>query len=341
MIRQSLAQQQVPGASIAIHRDGTILFEAGIGYRDSDRTIPLPGDAPFYIYSVTKTLIAAAVLHRVHIGQLDLDTPAQSYRADLPLFPSITLRHLLSHTSGLSDYGGLPSYSAAVCNTPTLPWTEEQFLHLIQTQGLLFPPGQGWQYSNLGYLVLKRILEHTTGATLQTVLEDLFFRPLALQKTFVPTTLADVAGLTPGYTEELGDRTLQNMAHRYHPAWVAHGVVVSTASELALLMNALFQGEILAPSLIAQMTHPMHIVGKHPPFEEAAYGLGLMIDTASPYGNVWGHAGGGPGYSTAAFHFPRLAGSATTITALVNRDRGGYGTDLVYQVAQAIATQAQ
>jgi D-alanyl-D-alanine carboxypeptidase len=336
-IQLSLAQQQIPGATIAIHRYGGILLKAGIGYQDSDRAIPLPGDAQFYIYSVTKTLIAAAVLHLVHAGQLDLDTPAQTYGTNLPLLPSITLRHLLNHTSGLPDYGGLSSYSAAVRDTPTSPWTEGQFLNLIQTLGLRFSPGQGWAYSNLGYLVLKLILENTTGAMLQTLLDALFFRPLSLQKTFVPMTLADVAGLTPGYKEELGDCTLQNMAHLYHPAWVSHGVVVSTASELAILIHALFQGDILDPSLITQMTQPAHIVGKHPPFEEAAYGLGLMIDTASPYGPVWGHAGGGPGYSIAAFHFPRLAGSATTITALVNRDRGGYGTELVYQVAQAIA----
>jgi D-alanyl-D-alanine carboxypeptidase len=103
------------------------------------------------------------------------------------------------------------------------------------------------------------------------------------------------------------------------------------------MIDALFQGRILPLSSIEQMTQPLKVFGHHPPFTAVGYGLGLWVDTASPYGRVTGHTGEGPGYSVAAFHFPKLSERPTTITALVNRDRSNAGLDLVYAVAAQLA----
>lgn len=78
------------------------------------------------------------------------------------------------------------------------------------------------------------------------------------------------------------------------------------------------------------MSHPVHNLGKYSLFENLEYGLGLFVDTESPHGKVKRHTGEGSGYSVAAFHFPRLAGSSTTIAALANRDKHDYGLVLVY-----------
>ena len=336
-IRQSLIEANVPGAAIAILIDGQPFLEAGIGYQDKNHQVSLPTDASFYLYSITKPLIAMASLHLVGKGLLKLDTPVQNYLTDVPLDTSITLRQLLSHTSGLADYSTVSAYFEAVKASPSNPWPTETFLDLVRTQEPKSLPGEGWAYSNLGYLLIRCVLERVTGLSIQQLLDQVVFRPLALEQTFVPQTLADVDELTPGYTACFREDELQDISRIYHPSWVAHGVVVSTAPELAKMMDALFKGEVLDRSLVEKMSHPVWSLGKSPLFENLGYGLGLFIDTESPYGKVKGHTGEGPGYSAAAFHFPQLSGSSTTIAALVNRDKHDYGIALVYRMAHLLA----
>lgn len=335
-VEQALDEFQTPGAAIAIRLDGRTFLETGIGYQDNNHRISLPTNANFYIYSITKSLIAAASLYLVDKGILDLDASVELYLSDFPFDPSITLRQLLSHTSGLPDYGGVPAYADSVRVKPGSPWSKEMFLDVARNQGLQFSPGTGWAYSNIGYLLLKFLLEQITGFSLQQLLHQVIFRPLSLKETFVPSNLDDVCELTPGYTTFFGDG-LQDMSRIYHPGWVAHSVVISTAPELAQIINALLAGHLIDLSLVMEMTYPLHILGKYPLFENLGYGLGLFIDTGSPYGKVVGHTGEGPGYSVAAFHFPELAGARTTIVALTNRDRGDLGLTLVYKMAALIS----
>lgn len=337
IVGQSLTKSQIPGAAIAIRINGQAVLETGIGYRDSNHEVPLSPDANFYIYSITKSLIATVSLYLVGEGLLELDAPMQRYLTDFPLDASVTLRQLLSHTSGLPDYGGVPVYSEAVKANPSSPWSTETFLDLAYTQGLQFAPGDGWAYSNIGYLLLKCLLERTTGLSIQKLFNQIILSPLSLQKTFVPTTLDDVDELTPGYTAFFDGNKLQDMTRSYHPAWVAHSVVISTAPELAKIIDALFRGKLLKLSLVEQMSYPIHNLGKYPLFENLGYGLGLFIDTESPHGRVRGHTGEGPGYSVAAFHFSRLVGSNATIAALVNRDKHDHGLVLIYKIARIIA----
>lgn len=337
VVEQSLIKAQTPGAAIAIRVNEQAVLETGIGYQDINHQIPLSKDASFYIYSITKSLIAAASLHLVGEGFLQLDTPVKKYLTDFPLDTSVTLRQLLSHISGIPDYGEMSAYTEAVKANSSSPWSTETFLKLAQTQGLKFVAGTGWAYSNIGYLLIKCILEKVTGLSLQKLLNQIIFSPLSLQKTFVPSTLDDVNELTPGYTTFFSGNELQDMTRIYHPAWVAHGVVVSTSPEIAKIIDALITAKILNPSLVEQMSLPIYNLGKYPLFDNLGYGLGLFLDTESPYGKISGHTGEGPGYSVAAFHFPKLAGSRTTIAALVNRDKHDYGLTLLYKIAHTIA----
>jgi len=337
IVKESLTKSQSPGAAIAIRINGQAFLETGIGYQDINRKVPLSADANFYIYSITKTFIATAVLHLVSKGLLELDAPVPTYLTDFPLNTSATIRQLLSHTSGLPDYGEVPAYFEAVKANPSSPWSTEAFLDLVHTQGLKFAPGEGWAYSNIGYLLIRCFLEKTTDLSLQQLLNQVIFRPLSLQKTFVPTTLDDVSELTPGYTAFFSGDELQDMSRIYHPSWVAHRVAVSTAPELAKIIDGLFRGKLLDWSLVEQMSRPIYNLGKYPLFENLGYGLGLFVDTESSFGQVKGHTGEEPGYSVAAFYFPSLAGSSTTITALVNRDKHDYGLVLVGKMAHIIA----
>ena len=335
-IEQSLRKAQTPGAVIAVRVNGESFLEMGVGYQDLNHDALIASDARFYIYSVTKSLIAIAALDLVSQGILDLNTAIQSYLPELAIHSAINLRHLLSHTSGFPDYGGMSAYFDAVKATPTVPWSRETFLNLALDSDLQFAPGTDWAYSNLGYVVLRCLLERVTHLSLQELLHQIIFRPLSLHNTFVSDTLDDVVALTPGYTAFFDDSELQNMAVLYHPGWVSHGVVISTAPELAKIIEALFLNQILSADVVEQMRSPVHVLGKYPLFEKLAYGLGLFINLNSPNGTVVGHTGEGLGYSVAAFHFPNLAGAQTTIAAFTNRDKSDHGLVLVYKIAEIL-----
>ncbi|HEU4512046.1 MAG TPA: serine hydrolase domain-containing protein [Nocardioidaceae bacterium] len=272
----------------------------------------LTGDELFPVYSVTKTLIAAAVLSLVEQERTGLDDPVviPGRRLD----PGVTVRRLLNHTAGLPDYPAMPSYASDLRADPTRPWTRDDFLSRAAGNGLRFEPGTSWAYSNVGYLLLALLLEDQLGAPLADVLRARLIEPLGLERTRVAVDLADMADLTPARTASFeGD-----VPTRYHPGWVAHGLVLSTATELAVLVDAIFAGRLLRRETVDLMAEPVVLPFAHPLFSKPGYGLGLMVDAAA-HGLVAGHGGGGPGYSAGAVHVAS-GGRAVTAVALANTE---------------------
>ena len=335
-----LQAADVPGAAVALLADGEPLVAEGVGFRDREGTSPLPADAQFYLYSITKTLIAATILKLVEAGSLALDKPAQTYLPELTLAEPVTVRQLLQHTSGMPDYGGMVAYHDAVSRHPGNPWTEDQFLRHTVAGGLRFAPGNGWAYSNIGYLLLKRLLQTITGLSLRRALHDFLFAPLNLKRTFVAETLADAEGLTPGYSSLFRADDFEDISRRYHPGWVSHGVAVSTAPETALLFHAIFAGRLLPAGLLEEMVTPVPVGLEHRFFATPAYGLGLILDPASAYGTVAGHGGGGPGYETVALHFPDVAGQTLIAVVLTNSDHTELAMPVAYHLIEHVATHS-
>jgi D-alanyl-D-alanine carboxypeptidase len=248
------------------------------------------------------------------------------------------VRQLLNHTGGLPDYGGLPAYRAALQAHPTQPWRSDEFLAVISQQGLRFAPGKGWGYSNLGFLLLRLLLESITATSLGVVLREQLFAPLDLRQTFVAQSLVDAQRLTPGYSSSLSaDGAIQDVRPLYHPGWVAHGVVASTAPELACIIDAIFAGPLLGPASRAAMLEPVRVPTTHPCFQQPSYGLGLMIDPRSRYGMLAGHGGGGPGYSAGAVHLPNVRGHRVTSVALANSDQDDLSLRIAFTLAMLLA----
>ncbi|MGL4609689.1 MAG: serine hydrolase domain-containing protein [Trueperaceae bacterium] len=335
---QYVEKESVPGMSIAIRSNGQGVFEMSWGVKDRKTKIPLENNARFYIYSVTKVLIAVLALRLVEEGLLKLTTPLQEIIENLPLQTPVTLKQLLNHTAGIPDYShNSDAYLNAVKASSQTAWTGEEFLQHTLPQGLDFTPGGGWAYSNIGYLLARMMIEKTSGQSLRDLLTNYIIKPLNLKNTFVAETLEDARSLTPGYSRLLSvTGELEDITQLYHPGWVSHGVVVSTATELAYLFEQLFLGELLrAPSLEA-IKEAVSVPGNHPLFGKTAYGLGLMIDLQPTLSPVFGHGGEGPGYSTAAFHFSDLAGEAVTITVLANCEGHDIGLKTAFTLANVL-----
>lgn len=340
-VENLLHECAVPGATVAVVIDGQPMLYAGFGASDLGGTSPLDVNAQFYIYSITKTLTAIATLQLVEQGRIEPDGPIQTYLPDLVLPQPVTIRQLLNHTGGIPDYGGIPEYHEAVRASPEQPWTSAQFLERTLSGGLAFEPGHGWGYSNIGYLILKLLLERVHGQSLRDIMRETIFAPLDLQCTFVAENLADASELTHGYSTYFSsDDVPSDVTPHYHPGWVSHGVVISTAPEIAHIFEALFAGRLLDDSSLAAMLEPVPVPAEHPLFSQPAYGLGLMIDSGSPYGLVAGHGGGGPGYSTGAIHLPDVNGRRVTSVALANADHGDLGLPIAFALAEQVAASS-
>lgn len=241
-------------------------------------------------WSFGKTVIAAAVLRLVDQGVLDLDAPDPR--------GGYSLRNLLRHTAGLPDYGGLADYHAAVAAGGD-PWTPAELRRRLGDRRL-FEPGQGWAYSNIGYLILRERIEAATGLAFGEALRTLVFAPLGAE-AFLVEARAQAAAL-PG------------VIAGYHPGWVYHGLMAGPPAEAAKLLDGLLSGRLLSPGLLAEMTRPrrLEVALGDRPWTDPGYGLGLMI--ASGRGHVVaGHTGGGPSSSIAVYGVEGRAAAAFSV----------------------------
>jgi D-alanyl-D-alanine carboxypeptidase len=295
----------------------------------------------FLAYSITKTFTAALFLLLQEEGRLTLDDSLARWFPRIAEAERISLRHLLNHTAGIPDYGGLRAYHEAVRTSPQTPWSFERFAAETFDQGLSFPPGAGWGYSNPGYMLLKRIAEDVAGASYANLISDRIARPLGLRRTFVPESVEALSSLAPASSRSLAlDGTPRDVRHHYHPGWVSHGVVGSTPSEIVRFLDALSSGGLVSQQSLDQLTELVSIsispaASATQCWGRPSYGLGVMADPASPWGLAWGHNGGGPGYSASAFHAPALGGA--TVCAMGALDEGFQAEDVVFAVLNELA----
>src|SRR5216684_315301 len=249
-------------------------------------------DQPVPWWSFTKTILAATALVLVRDGRLALDRSVESR--------PFTLRQLLQHQSGLADYGGLAAYHEAVARGDE-PWPDSELLERTDARRLRYEPGQGWSYSNIGYLTVRDLIEETAGEDLSAAISRLVLRPLDINGARIARTPAELAGVAMG------------SASSYHPGWVYHGLAVGPLRDAALLLDRLMTGALLPPDLLEAMreAHPVSEPNPGRPWKRPGYGLGLMIGIASSGHKVMGHTGGGPGSVIAVYHRP----DATPMTA--------------------------
>ena len=323
-------QHDVPGATLALcSADGVVT--RSIGWHDRTRAARLSAAARFPIYSIAKTMIAAIVLQLSEEDRLTLEMPLREVVEDHApwLDPAISIRQTLNHTSGLPDYGSLPAYREALLACPEDSWSERDFLACAREAGPRFAPGAGWAYSNTGYMLLRLAIETATGMSFAEAVAARIAAPLGLQQTGVVEDLAAMRGLTPGFSVTLShDGTEEDITPRYHPGWVAHGLVASTAAETARFLHALLNGSLLAPPSLAAMLTPVRVpVAGHPVFRQPCYGLGVMLDPEAEGGLLVGHGGGGPGFSLGVLGLVR-DGQAITAVGMANSDRGDIGLAL-------------
>jgi len=304
---------------------------------------PPSRDEPAYLaYSITKTFTAVLFLLLRDEGRLALEDRLARWFPGIPGADRISLGQLLNHTAGIPDYGGLPSYHDAVRAFPSTPWSFEQVAAETFDRGLSFEPGNGWAYSNPGYMLLKRVAEEVAGVSYATLIAERIAGPLGLRRTFVAESLEALSSLAPASSRELTlDGSSCDVRGRYHPGWVSHGVVASTPSDIARFFDAVFRGRLVPSHSITEMKTLVPVAGAppmpSPRWSRPGYGLGIVGIDESPFGPLWGHNGGGPGYRTSAYHAPELGEASVCAMCSLEGDPGA--ESLVFAAFAALREQ--
>jgi D-alanyl-D-alanine carboxypeptidase len=330
------AHANVPVAVGAVRRDGSLVWHGASIADGGDVASPA---SQFPIYSITKTLTAVCLLRLDQSGVMRVNDPIAKW-IDLPVPQAVTLTQLLRHTSGVPDYGPLREYHDAVRTTPSAPWTDDEFISATLRKELLFAPGAGWAYSNVGYLLLRRAIEHATGRSYRQCVADQIAWPLGLAHTFVAETIDDWRCCVPGYGDEVGATgKVVDIRSSYHPGWCAPGVAVSTVDDVTLFYDALFSGGLVDQQHLEQMLQLTRVPGSHPPAVTPSYGMGIMADPDGPLGPSYGHGGGGPGYSLYAAILPHSPQGRLSVAVFYNTSLGaeaGQGVDELFQAAARV-----
>jgi len=270
----------LPGLSLAVVRHGKLEKTAAYGLANVELNVPVAEHSLFQIQSITKTFTSAAVLMLVDEGKLDLADPVSKYLDNTPdTWKPITLRHLLSHTSGIKDFINEPTASIR------LDVSEDDVLRATAQRPLNFTPGEKYAYSNTNYHLLAMILRKVTGKYYGDVLKERIFDPLGMTDTRIVTLKEILPNRVAGYRWsgnrfQNGDFVAQSILS------YGGGGVISTAADMAKWALALDAGKLLKKETLALAWTGVTLNdGK-----TSGYGLGWGVGTTNRRRYV-GHTG--------------------------------------------------
>jgi CubicO group peptidase (beta-lactamase class C family) len=296
----------VPGASLLVLHEGEAVVRRAYGYADLEHRVAASRASNYRLASLTKQFTAAAVLLLVEGSRLTLDA---SVRAWLPSLPAVadpvTLRHLLTHTSGVLDYEELIPASRRN------PLHDADVLRLLEAENrTYFPPGTSYRYSNSGYALLALVAAAAAGMDFAALLRTCIFTPLGMHHTVAHEEgVSTISNRAFGYSERHGCwlRTDQNLTS----AVLGDGGIYSSADDWEKWDAALADDRLLRPESLRLAFAPAT------PTDDASvkYGFGwrITVDT------VW-HSGESVGFRNAVVRFPARR---LTVLVLTNRDEPG------------------
>jgi CubicO group peptidase (beta-lactamase class C family) len=268
-------------------------------------------------WSFTKTVLAATALSLVRDGLIGLDDPV----FDQPF----TLRQLLRHEAGLADYGELAQYHAAVTNSEPA-WSANEMMQRLDGTRLRYSPGTGWRYSNVGYLLIGRLIERLTDLALDEAVSERALSPLGISNARFAKTRADLHTTHPASTAN------------YDPGWVYHGLLIGPISQAALFLDRLLCGDLLSSGLLQQMQTARILGGPIPgrPWIKPGYGLGVMQGSIDGGYSLCGHTGCGPGSVIAVYRVCDGNASACCATFAAGASEGAVEAVVVEQLLRSL-----
>jgi D-alanyl-D-alanine carboxypeptidase len=311
-IKGEMEKRQIPGVALTILQGGKAVKTAGYGLANIELNVPVSPETVFEIGSITKQFTAAGILLLAQDGKLSVDDKISQHLKSVPAaWEGITIRHLLTHTSGIKNYTGLDGFELR------RHLTQEQFIKAIGAQPADFQRGDSFKYCNTGFNLLGFIIENVSGRSYWTFMRERVFEPLGMNATTNRLPGRIIRNRASGY--EQTNHVLINRDYDLTDVFSA-GEIASTVMDLAKWNVALDANSILnAKSKEAMWTPNKLNSGK-----ATTYGFGWFIDSLEGHKNI-GHSGSTSGFSATIQRFPD---DKVAIIILTNTDE---------QIATALA----
>lgn len=268
--------------AVLVAKDGAILLDRGYGSANLEWKIPNDGDTRFRLGSLTKQFTAAAVLLLQERGKLSIDATLKTWFPDAPAaWDKITVRHLLTHTSGIPDFTSFDDYG----KRKTIATTGADLILRFRDKPLDFQPGEKWKYSNSGYVLLTAIVEKASGQPYAAFVADNIFKPLGMSDTGYDSHAALIAHRAAGYSRSA--KGLVNADYIDMTIPQGAGGLYSTTHDLLKWETGLYGGKLLKPESLAALITPVK--------NDYAFGLAVSHKDGA---TLISHGGGIEGFNT-------------------------------------------
>ncbi len=350
-VERIVASDSLPGAVAAYALPTGRIGIASAGFADVESGARMGPHHRMPAGSIGKTFVAATVLSVAQQGLVELDHPVATYLGgppytELPAFERITIRQLLTHSSGLVDHVRDEDFGALVAGLLSAGDADEtvappELVRAIADNEGLFPPGEGYAYTDTGYVLLGLVVEAITGMSYYDALRDRLLEPLGLEQT--TRSARSVPYLATGYLQPANPFGLPRRIAEAGTMVInpeieyTGGGLISNAGDLAAWARLLYRGDALASPYVEE------VIGSavpRSPDGPGEYGLGVFIDDLE-LGRAYGHGGWFPGYESVVAYFPDFD---LAVAMQVNRDFGNrmaaYRDELAALVLSALAPAA-
>lgn len=312
VVQSYVAAKQFMG-TVLVARGNDIVLDKGYGFADLEWDIPNAPTTKFRLGSVTKQFTAASILLLEERGKLSVNDPVKKYMPDAPAaWDKITIFNLLTHTSGIPNFTSFPDYR----KLEPFPATPEQLVALYRDKPLDFQPGEKWNYSNSGYVLLGYLIEKISGETYEKFVQENIFTPLGMKDSGYDSNSAIIPHRAKGYSP--GPGGVVNTGYIDMTVPFSAGGLYSTTEDLLRWEQGLFGGTVLSAASLQKMTTPFK--------QNYAFGLGVNTLHGHP---IIAHNGGIEGFSTIIQYFPE---DKLTVVVLGNLN-GEAPTDIAVKLS--------
>jgi CubicO group peptidase (beta-lactamase class C family) len=299
---KAYTEQKKFSGSVLVARDGNILLSKGYGVANIEHDVPNTPQTVFRIGSMTKAFTAIAIMQLVERGKIKIEDTLNKYLPDYPHGERITLHHLLSNTSGITDYLLLDGFR----ETMRIPTTTSALIERFRDKPLEFEPGADFGYSNSNWVLLGFILEQMTGKSYEEVIQEQIFTPAGMNHSGYEWTAPVIKQRASGYTDT--NRQWVNAEPIDSSTMHAAGGLHSTVEDLYRLDQALYDGTLMRPETFKRMTE--RVIGT----EDYGYGYGWELYAKHGH-RAMAHSGGLDGFLS---NFVRFVDDKVTIIFLNN-----------------------
>src|SRR5215472_5584724 len=287
-IIQSYVSDKLFMGSALVAQNGKVVLSKGYGFADAEWDIPNSPTTRFRLGSITKQFTAACILLLEERGKLKTDDLVKKYMPDAPAtWDKVTIFHLLTHTSGIPSFTGFPDYRS----TEAIPTTPEKLVARFRDKPLDFQPGEKWDYSNSGYVLLGYLIEKISGQNYSDFVQQNIFMPLGMKDSGYDSNSAVIVHRASGYSREAGKIVNAGFIHMSIP--FSAGALYSTTEDLLRWEEGLFGGKLLSAASLQKMTTPF----------KQDYAFRLAVQTMNGH-KVITHNGGIEGFNTSLAYYP-------------------------------------